>query len=125
MENNKLLSCLEKRDLLNLPAASVDTLMEWGDRYLEAGFVHDAVDFYEKAGAKEAVTRLLETAEDDGDVFLLRRLCSLLEREPTSEEWLTAAEQAERLGKDHFAWKAYQSAGAQDRSDAVRERTPN
>jgi hypothetical protein len=125
MENNKLLSCLEKMDLLNLPAASVDTLMEWGDRYLEAGFVHDAVDFYEKAGAKEAVTRLLETAEDDGDVFLLRRLCSLLEREPTSEEWLTAAEQAERLGKDHFAWKAYQSAGAQDRSDAVRERTPN
>jgi hypothetical protein len=125
MENNKLLSCLEKRDLLNLPAASVDTLMEWGDRYLEAGFVHDAVDFYEKAGAKEAVTRLLETAEDDGDVFLLRRLCSLLEREPTSEEWLTAAEQAERLGKDHFAWKGYQRAGAQDRSDAVRERTPN
>lgn len=122
MGNNSLLSCLEKRDLLNQPAASVDTLMQWGDRFLEAGFVYDAVNFYEKAGAKEALTRLLEMAGNDGDAFLLRRLCALLGREPNADEWLAVAEQAERQGKDHFAWKGYLGAGDQDRSDKVRAR---
>jgi hypothetical protein len=123
MANHSLLSCLEKRDLLNQPAASVDSLMAWGDRFLEAGCVHDAVDFYAKAGAQEALVRLLALAREEGDVFLLRRICALLGREPTAEEWLAAAEQAERLGKDLFAAKGYQAAGAQDRSDALRERT--
>ena len=124
MGNNSLLSCLEKRDLLNQPAVSVDTLMQWGDRFLEAGFVYDAVNFYEKAGAREALTRLLEMARNDGDAFLLRHLCALLGREPNAEEWVAVAEQAERLGKDYFAWKGYLGAGDQDRSDAVRERIP-
>ncbi len=122
MANHSLLTCFAKRDLLNQPAASVDTLMEWGDRYLEAGLVHDAVDLYEKAGAGEALTRLLEMARDDGDVFLLGRLVAILGRQPTAEEWLAVAEQAERLGKHAFAMKGYQEAGAQDRSDALRER---
>lgn len=123
MENNNLLDCLEKRDLLNQPAASVDALLEWGDRYLDAGFVHDALDFYEKAGAVDALPRLLDAARTDGDVFLLRRLCAVLGREPTAEEWLTVAEQAERLGKDLFACKGYQAAGAQDRCEALQART--
>ena len=122
MGNDSLLSCLEKRDLLNQPAASVDTLMQWGDRFLEAGFVYDAVNFYEKAGAKEALMRLLEMARNDGDVFLLRRLCALLGREPSADEWLAVAEQAERQGKDQFAWKGYLGAGDQDRSDEVQAR---
>ena len=122
MGNDSLLSCLEKRDLLNQPAASVDTLMQWGDRFLEAGFVYDAVNFYEKAGAKEALMRLLEMSRNDGDVFLLRRLCALLGREPSADEWLAVAEQAERQGKDQFAWKGYLGAGDQDRSDEVQAR---
>jgi hypothetical protein len=122
MGNDSLLSCLEKRDLLNQPAASVDTLMQWGDRFLEAGFVYDAVNFYEKAGAKEALMRLLEMARNDGDVFLLRRLCALLGREPSADEWLAVAEQAERQGKDQFAWKGYLGAGDQGRSDEVQAR---
>ena len=122
MGNDSLLSCLEKRDLLNQPAASVDTLMQWGDRFLEAGFVYDAVNFYEKAGAREALMRLLEMARNDGDVFLLRRLCALLGREPSADEWLAVAEQAERQGKDQFAWKGYLGAGDQGRSDEVQAR---
>ena len=122
MGNDSLLSCLEKRDLLNQPAASVDTLMQWGDRFLEAGFVYDAVNFYEKAGAKEALMRLLELARNDGDAFLLRRLCALLGREPSADEWLAVAEQAERQGKDQFAWKGYLGAGDQGRSDEVQAR---
>jgi hypothetical protein len=122
MENNTLLNCLEKRELLNQPAAAVDALIDWGDRYLDAGFVHDALDFYEKAGAADASQRLLDAAKTDGDVFLLRRLCAVLGREPTGEEWLTVAEQAERLGKDLFACKGYQAAGAQDRCEALQAR---
>jgi hypothetical protein len=120
MRNNDLLSCLEKRDLLNQPAASVDALVEWGDRYLDAGFVHDALGFYEKAGALEALPPLLEVAKSEGDAFLLRRVCAVLGREPIHEEWLAVAEKAERLQKQHFACKAYEAAGAEDRCEALR-----
>ena len=120
MRNNDFLNCLEKRDLLNQPAASVDALVEWGDRYLDAGSVHDALGFYEKAGALEALGPLLELAKSEGDAFLLRRVCAVLGREPTSEEWLAVAEQAERLHKKNFACKAYEAAGAQDRCEALR-----
>jgi hypothetical protein len=120
MRNEDLLSCLEKRDLLNQPAASVDALVEWGDRYLRAGFIHDALGFYEKAGALEALPSLLEIAKSEGDAFLLRRVCAVLGHEPTAEEWLAVAEQAERFGKQRFACKGYEAAGAQDRCEALR-----
>ncbi len=120
MGNDDLLCCVEKRDLLNQPAASVDALVEWGDRYLKAGFVHDALGFYEKAGALEALPPLLEVAKSEGDTFLLQRVCAVLRREPTSEEWLAVAEQAERLHKQRFACKGYEAVGAQDRCEALR-----
>jgi hypothetical protein len=125
MPNNDLLSCLEKRDLLNQPAASVDGLVQWGDRYLDAGFVHDALDFYEKAGAMEALAPILQAAQSEGDAFLLRRVCAVLGRQPTSNEWLAVAEQAERLHKQRFACKAYEAAGAEDRCEALRTSSAN
>ncbi len=54
------LGCLEKRDLLNETAVSVETLRSWGEHYEEVGSLYDALDFYEKAGAEEAFARLLE-----------------------------------------------------------------
>lgn len=125
MGPDNLLSCLEKRDLLNQPAASVDALVGWGDRSLRAGLIHDALDFYEKAGAPEALSRLLEIAESEGDAFLLRRVCSILGREPTTEQWLAVAEQAERLGKERFACKGYEAGGAQERCETLRSRSGN
>jgi hypothetical protein len=111
------LSCLDKRDLLNETAVSVETLLSWGQHYEEVGSLYDAVDFYEKAGAKEALSELLSKAQDAGNVFLFRRLCRILGHEPDRDAWLALAHRAEELGKLTFAAEAYRLGGVIDSSD--------
>jgi hypothetical protein len=101
------LSCLEKRDLLNETAVSLETLISWGQHYEEVGSLYDAVDFYEKAGAREALSYLLARVQDEGNLFLFRRLCRILGHEPDRDVWLALAHRAEEAGKLAFAAEAY------------------
>lgn len=105
------LNCLEKRDLLNHSAVSVETLRRWGERCESEGFVHDAVDFYEKSGASEALRRLLENARQTGDFFLFSRVHRALKTEPDENDLLKIAKQAEMLGKHTFASQIYRHMG--------------
>jgi hypothetical protein len=111
MAEKALLTCLEKRELLNESVVSVDKLLEWGQRYEDAGLIYDAVDFYEKIGARDELTRLLEMAKLEGNVFLVSRLCKILKAELTSQEWLNIGEQAERVGMLTFAAEGFRRAG--------------
>ena len=122
MAKNDKLSCLEKRDLLNQTAVSIDTLVKWGEQYEAMSLVHDAVDFFEKAHARESLERLLGNALEDADVFLFKRLCRLLDREIQREEWLHLATDAEARGKYRFAAEAYRSAGDDDMADVLLNR---
>jgi hypothetical protein len=110
------LSCLEKRDLLNEATVSLDTLVSWGEHYEEVGSLYEAVDFYEKGGASDALARLVSKARDAGNLFLFRRIGRLLGHEPSPEEWLALAKRAEQLGKLTFAAEAYRLGGVTDRS---------
>ena len=122
MAKNSTLSCLEKRDLLNQAAVSIDTLVRWGEQYEAMGLVHDAVDFFAKAHASEAIERLLPIALEEGDLFLFKRLCRFLGREITRDEWLQLAAKAEEQGKFRFAAEAYRSAGDEDMAGALLNR---
>lgn len=114
MGKKRELSCLIKRDLLNQPVASVENLLSWGQQYEEYGLLHDAVEFYEKAQAKEALFRLLEVAQEEGDTFLFKRVNRILKREPPREEWLSLAKQAEQAGKEAFAAEAHLQLGIEE-----------
>ncbi len=105
------LSCLEKRDLLNDAAVSIETLLSWGRHYDEVGSLYEAVDFYEKGGDKDALARILTKAREAGNLFLYRRICRILGYEPSPDEWLALAKQAEQLGKLTFADEAYRLGG--------------
>jgi hypothetical protein len=111
------LSCLEKRELLNEATASAEALLSWGEHCEEVGSLHDAADFYEKAGAREALSRLLARAQDAGNVFLFRRLCRMLGLEPGREEWVVLAHRAEELGKLAFAAEANRLGGVAESVD--------
>lgn len=121
MRGSNLPSALEKRDLLNSGDVSRAELVVLGDRFLEAALVHDATDFYAKAEAREAMTELLAPARAEGDVFWYRRLAASLALEPTPQEWLALAEQAEKLGKYRFALRGYHLAGAQEKEERLRD----
>ena len=106
MAQKESLSCLAKRDLLNQSAVSLENLLSWGIHYEELGLLHDAVNFYEKAKATDALGRVLKIAQEEGDTFLFKRVNRILNREPDRQEWLSLANQAERLGKEAFAAEA-------------------
>jgi hypothetical protein len=108
------LSCLDKRDVLNEAAVSLETLLSWGQHYEEVGSLYEAVDFYEKGGFRDALTRLLPKAQDAGNCFLFRRICRILGHEPAREEWLALANRAEELGKLTFANEASRLGGVVD-----------
>jgi len=107
MVQKESLSCLAKRDLLNQSAVSVENLLSWGNHYEQLALLHDAVNFYEKAKATDALGRLLKIVQEEGDTFLYKRINRILLREPDRQEWLTLASQAEQLGKLAFAAEAF------------------
>ncbi len=111
MSRQEILSCLEKRDLLNQPAVAVDKLLHWGRVFEEAEMLSDALDFFEKADSRDDLLRLFARAREEGDLFLFRRLAKALNHEPTSDEWLSLARRAEEIGKTAFALEAYRSGG--------------
>jgi tetratricopeptide (TPR) repeat protein len=110
------LSSLDKRDLLNETAVSLDTLLSWGEHYEEVGSLYDAVDFYEKAGGADALARLHLKAKEAGNAFLFHRICRITGYEPGRDEWISLAECAKELGKLTFAAEAYHHAGVEDLS---------
>lgn len=111
------LSCLEKREILNEAITSLDVLLSWGEHYEEVGSLYDAVDFYEKADARDALSRLLTKAQDAGNLFLFRRICRILGHDPLNDEWLLLAKRAEELGKQAFAAEANRLGGGMDSPD--------
>ncbi|MCE5245265.1 MAG: hypothetical protein ABFD98_12135 [Syntrophobacteraceae bacterium] len=111
MSRKSLLGCLEKRDLLNRAAVAVETLISEGKEFEEAGQLSDAIDFYEKARDHESLTRILEIAREEADVFLLGRIGRILNAPLQADEWLAVAERAEKLGKQAFAAEAYRRGG--------------
>jgi len=117
MAKREMLNCLEKRDLLNQAVVSLETLSSWGRHYEEAGLAYDAVNFYEKAGDRDALARLLESAGRDGDIVLFSRICRILEREVTQEEWLSLSKSAEAAGKYAFAGEARRRGGVEESSE--------
>jgi len=108
------LSSLEKRDLLNETAVSLDTLLSWGEHYEEVGSLYDAVDFYEKAGGADALARLRLKAKDAGNVFLFHRICRITGYEAGRDEWILLADSAKELGKLTFAAEAYRLGGVEE-----------
>jgi hypothetical protein len=112
-----LLSCLQKRDLLNRSAASADQLLKWGNLFEEEGLTNDAIDFYAKAHALEPLEKLLPLAHQEGDTFVYARIVRALGREVTAEEWISMGKRAAELGKDAFAREAFKRGGV----DTVQE----
>lgn len=111
MEKSSLLTCLEKRDMLNRSAVSVDQLLKWGRLYEEQGQINDAIDFYEKANSAKSLEDLLSLSLREGDAFNYARIMKVLGRQVPAEEWISLGKRAAELGKDAFAREAFKRGG--------------
>ncbi|MBW1974308.1 MAG: hypothetical protein JRI45_01880 [Deltaproteobacteria bacterium] len=109
---------LKKRDLLNDAGLSSDEAKKIGEMCLEDGLIHDALEFFGKAGYEEGLRHILEMAREEGDYFIADAALRFLKEDWSSEGWLELAKRAEELQKFVFASQAYKRAGAGD--DAAR-----
>lgn len=114
MKKIGVLPYLKKRDILNDSNADPQQLKKLGDVYFSLDFLHDAMDFYEKAKDLSGVEAILGKALEDGDFFLVKQACKILGRNFSREDWFKLAKHAEEKGKFFFALEAYREAGAQD-----------
>jgi hypothetical protein len=107
-------NCLKKRLLLNDSALSPASCREYGNKFLELGWQEDALEFFQKGDVTDGLEKLRAYCLETGDAFLLARLGH---KEP--QVWRQLAERALALGKLHFARRAFEVAGDDDKSAMV------
>jgi hypothetical protein len=107
-------NCLKKRQLLNDKILSPALCRDYGHKFLEMGWLEDALEFFKKGEATEELEKLKALSLETGDAFLLARLGH---QEP--EDWRRLAERALALKKLHFARRAFEIAGDADKTAMV------
>ncbi len=106
MAASNLPGFIKKKKLLddaNLPAADC---RRYGNLFLEAGWLADALDFFLKGNISEGLQQLQDLALQTGDAFLLERLLQAQDRD-APELWQQVSVQAAARQKTTLAqWAA-------------------
>jgi len=77
-----------------------------GQAYVAEKREVEAIAFFRKAGAQDALEKLCAIAVERGDSFLLREACAALGREPELGSWQRLAAAAELQGRERYAAEA-------------------
>lgn len=110
MTKSKLPGFLKKKKLLDDPQLPAEVCRSYGDLFLAAGWLADALDFYLKGKDADGLARLQALALESGDAFLLERLLQAEGRE-APELWPQVAAAATAAGKYTLARWAQERCG--------------
>lgn len=119
MPKDALPSQKTKQQLLFAKEKNEKLLSEYGRKYVQAGWLCDAVDFFARAGDQEGLQGVRQLAREQGDIFLLRRCLNELHLVPEEAEFKELGERAFELGKLQFAREAFRIAGDRKAMDRV------
>ena len=106
--------CLKKRQLLNEKELSPELCREYGEKFLALDYWEDALEFFKLGNYEPGLDKLKALALETGDAFLMARLGA-----HSPEAWRQVAEQALKLGKIHFARRAFEQAGDTERVEEL------
>jgi len=123
MAKIKKLPALRKRELLHATDVPRDSLLAFGELYLEEGYLYEAMEFFEKAREPSGLDRVRDAAVADGDVGLLEWIDRNGLSELSPQVWRAAAENATKAGSYRFAARAFEKAGDDKRATEAREAT--
>jgi len=105
---------LKKRQLLNDKVLSPELCREYGQKFLILGWREDAAEFFKKGGMADELEKLKVYCLETGDAFLFGRL-----GQQAPADWRSLGERALALGKLHFARRAFEIAGDDDKTALV------
>jgi hypothetical protein len=107
-------NCLKKRQMLNDQGLSPTLCREYGNKFLALGWREDALEYFKKGGIADELEKLKAYCLETGDAYLLARIGK---QEPGV--WSRLAERALALDKLHFARRAFEIAGDDDKCAMV------
>ena len=108
-----------KQSLLYNPDAKPDELRRWGHKFLEQGWIRDAILFFHKADDQEGLSQIRRQVIEQGDVFLFRQVLQGQEENAEEAEWRQLGDRALALGKLQFAREAYRMVGDRKAIDKI------
>ena len=109
----------KKQQLLHAKGAKPEDLRRLGEKFLRAGWLSDAIDFFGKAGDRDGLEKIREITIEEGDTFLFRRTLKAMDETADEEQWKELAAHAFELEKLQFAREAYRMAGDRKSLDKV------
>lgn len=109
----------KKQQLLHAKDAKPEDLRRHGEKFLQAGWLSDAIDFFGQAGDQNSLEKIRDITIAEGDAFLFRRALKALDATADENQWKELAERALELGKLQFAREAYRMAGDRKSLDRV------
>lgn len=107
-------NCLKKRQMLNDQVLSPALCREYGKKFLALGWREDALEYFKKGDIADELENLKAYCLETGDAYLLAHIGK---QEP--EVWRRLAERALALDKLHFARRAFEIAGDDDKCAMV------
>jgi len=109
----------KKQQMLHAKDVRPDDLRRQAEEFLQAGWLSDAIDFFDKAGDQNGLEKIRDIAISEGDAFLFRRTIKALDAAASESQWKELADRAIDLGKLQFAREAYRMAGDRKSLDKV------
>ncbi len=113
MARSKIPDPLKRRHLLEEELSPARALA-LAEAYLDEDRPSEAIPFLARAEASDRLAALRDQAVDAGDPFLLRRVCEVLDEEPSADQWRRTAAAARAAGRDVQAQDAERQASLRD-----------
>ena len=103
-----------KQKILYIDNTDSETFKKYGDLFLEAGNISDALDFYNKAKYFNGIENIKGMSFDSGDVMIFERALKIMNKEPSPAEWEKIGQKAISLKKYYFGKYALEKTGKQE-----------
>jgi tetratricopeptide (TPR) repeat protein len=110
-----------KQKILYIEKVNPNVLQNYGDMFLEEGFLSDALDFYQKANYNNGMQKIKDIAFDRGDVMLLQQVAKALHLELKTAEWESIGQKAIDLKKYLFAKHALEKADNEEMLNSLKK----
>lgn len=111
----------EKQRILYIDHKSVRDLIAYGDAFLEAGKMFDAIEFYQRVNYSEGLEKIKGMAEHSGDVMLFQQVLKPLKQHVSDDTWNAIGTRAFDLKKYSFALHAFEKSNNGTMAEKIKK----
>ena len=119
--DKSFLSCLKKRVLIQEVTTRRETLIKFGQDYLQQGRWLEALEFFERAPDPEGLQTLKKKGLEEGDPFLYKQACRFLKESSDPADWKLIGEKALSQGRWHQALTAFKALADETKIQEIEQ----